>query len=177
MANKHVEYSEAYVLKCRAIWYEYGSPSARVAIAKNIFPPDELGRVVEHGTLRHWITDKDWYIWKDEQDTKLASKIDEELVARKFLLVKEQLGQVREMRNSAFEHLKENGFDPSAAAASAFFKATVEERALVGIDEILEKIPKMGTPEIKQRFRELAERAQATDVIDVAEAEDAEPLD
>lgn len=174
MAN--VSYSNAYIYKCRAIWYEYGSPSARVAIDRNIFPPDEFGRVVEHGTLKHWITDLDWYPWKDEQDAALASKIDDELVARKFMLVKEQLAQSREVRNKAFLHLKETEFDSSAAASGAFFKASEQERNLVGIESFIEKISKMQTPEIKQRFKELAERAQATDVIDVAEV-NAESLD
>lgn len=146
-----------------------GSPSARVAIDRAIFPPDELGRVVEISSLRHWITDKDWYIWKDEQDAALATKIDNELVARKFLLVQEQLGQSREIRNDSFTHIKENGFDSSAAATSAFFKASEQERNLVGVEEFIRKISEMQTPEIKQRFKELAERAQATDIIDVAE--------
>lgn len=156
-----------------------------------IFPPDELGRVVELGTLRHWVSEKDWYIWKDEQDTRLATKIDDELIARKFLLVKEQLAQARELRNQAFLHLKESGFDSAAAANSAFFKAAEQERTLVGIEEVIEKLSKMQTPEIKRRFKELAERAEATEIIDVAEVdatiadlgngyskvEDAEPLD
>lgn len=169
MANKVTEYSEAYILQCRASWYEAGCPSARVAIDKKIFPPDELGRTVQYSTLKHWITEGDWFIWKDEQDTRLATKIDDELVARKFLLVKEQLAQVREVRNQAFLKLKEEGFDSSASAASAFFKATMEERTLVGVEEVIEKLSKMDTPEIKERFRQLAERASATEIIDVAE--------
>lgn len=170
-------YSNAYKYTCRAVWYENGCQSAKVCIDRNMFQPDEHGRVVTLGILRHWITDGDWYIWKDEQDAKLASMIDDKLVARKFLLVTEQLSQNREIRNKAFLHLKDTDFDSSAAANQAFFKAAEQERSLVGIEEMFEKLSKMDTPAIRARLKELAERAEATEVIDVAEVENTEPLD
>lgn len=162
-------YSNAYKYTCRAVWYENGCQSPKVCIDKEMFPPDEHGRVVTHGILKHWVTGDNWYIWKDEQDAALASKIDNELVARKFLLVKEQLSQAREIRNKAFMHLKDTDFDSSAAANQAFFKAAEQERSLVGIEEMFEKLSKMDTPSIRARLKELAERAEATEVIDVTE--------
>lgn len=171
-------YSTAYKYTCRAVWYENGCQSPKVCIDRNMFPPDEHGRVVTHGVLKHWVTEDNWYAWKDEQDTALASKIDNELVARKFLLVKEQLAQARELRNDAFLHLKESGFDTSAAASGVFFKASEQERTLVGIEEVIEKLSKMDTPKIRARMKELAERAEATEVIDVEDTEeDSESLD
>lgn len=167
----YTAYSNAYMYTCRARWYDEGCPSSVLSIDKGIFPPDEQGNTVTLGTLRHWISDEGWYIWKDEQDAALASKIDNELVARKFLLVKEQLSQAREIRNKAFLHLKDTDFDSSAAANQAFFKAAEQERSLVGIEEMFEKLSKMDTPAIRARLKELAERAEATEVIDMVEVE------
>ena len=131
-------------------------------------PTDEQGRTVELNTLKHWLTDDGWYQWKDDIDAALSVKIEDELLARKVMLIKEQLQQNRVIRNTAFEDITEKPFDSSASAVSAFFKASAEERALMQIEKVIEDLAKTETTDLQKQFRELAERAGASEIIEEA---------
>lgn len=170
MANVVTEFSDAYKIQCRAVWYEHGCPSPRKAEENKIFPPDEQGRVVGAAQLRHWIEDLQWYQWKDDMDASLSIRVEDELLARKIMLIKEQLNQVRIVRNTAYDEIVKNGFDTAAAAGNAFFKSLTEERSLLQIEKVIEDLSKSETSELQKQFRELAERAGST-IINAEEEE------
>jgi hypothetical protein len=164
-------------MTCRGIWFEHGSPSPKKCIDNNLLPPDENGNVVPLNSLKHWIAREGWYEWKDSMNAQLAVRVENELLSRKVELIKEQLAEVRVVRQASFEHLTEHPFDSSAAATSAFYKALQEERGLMQIEKVIEDLAKAQSSDLKKQFQELAERAGATDVIEEQEEDSAESLD
>ena len=176
-----MQFSDAYKINCRAIWYANGCPSPQKLIDLNILPLDERGQAPGASSLRHWVEEEGWHQWKDALNAELSMRTEDELLNDKVALIKEQLAQNNEIRNKAFQDIKEKPFDSSAAAVSAFFKASAEERGLMQIQKVIEDLAKLQTPDLQQRFRELAERAGST-IIDVKEEKEekeevAEPLD
>jgi len=164
-------------MTCRAKWYDLGCPSPKKCIEQNLMPEDETGKRVNIHALRHWMVDYQWYMWKDEMDAQLSIKIEDEVLARKVMLVKEQLDQVRVVRQTAFEEVTK-GFDSSSAAVSSFFKSLQEERTLMQIEKVIEDLSKAQTADLQKEFRELAERAGATDgVIEEEQEGNAESID
>lgn len=183
---RNVFHSEAYKIQIRALWYQHGCLPARKAIELNVFPPDEQGNVVSESALGHWIgDDSSWHEWRDVMDAELSVKVENELLRDRMEIIKEQLKQSREIRNEAAEHIINKGFDSSAAAVSAFFKSTAEERGLMQIQKVIEDLSKLETTALQKKFKELAERSEATDdkfsrfrEMDAEVAEEvAEPLD
>lgn len=167
-------YSDAYKIQCRAIWYDNGCPPLKKFHEMKILPPNEHGITVEVNTLKHWMYDEDWWEWKDAQDAELSIRVEDELLNRKVELIKEQLNQVREVRNEAYQSIKKVGFDSSASAVSAFFKASAEERGLMQIEKVIEDLAKLQTNDLQRQFRELAERAGASDIEIVEEEKENE---
>ncbi len=155
----NLTYSDAYKMQCRAAWYANGSPSPKKCMELKIMPADEQGRVVEHGTLKHWFTMEYWYEWKDEQDARLSMKIDDELLAHRMGVVKEQLAQVRVVRNTAYDEIVTKGFDTSASAVKGFFSSMEEERGLMQIEKVIKDLSEKETSDLQREFRELAERS------------------
>lgn len=175
LADKFVPYSDAYQEKCFAAWYSAGCPSIRKFL--EIIPEDELGRKPGLTNLSFWFDEGGWWIRKDELDARASEKLDDELVAQKVMMLKEQAATYRQIRKKAAEHLMENPFDSSAAAVSALVKSSQEERIVRGISKTIERLAELGDEELMKEVRQLAERAGA-DIIDADEApEDAEPLD
>jgi hypothetical protein len=170
-------YSDTYKIRCRAIWYDNGCPSPKKIVEQNLLPPDESGETVGEFTLGHWLKSEGWYEWKGVMDAELSVRVEEKLLDSKIKLIEEQLEQNNKIRNKAFEDIKEKGFDSTASAVSAFFKASAEERGLMQIQKVIEDLSRLQTGDLQQKFRELAERAGAT-VDGIEEKEEvAEPLD
>jgi hypothetical protein len=110
-------------------------------------------------------------------DARVSLKIEDELLARKVILIREQLTQNRIIRTNAFEELASKSFDSSSAAVKAFFEASKEERALMQIEKVIEDLSRAQTPDLQRQFRELAERAGMTEETSTNEIEDSQPLD
>ena len=159
------------------VWYENQCPSIRQYLDAGYFPPDELGRKPSLTTLASWFDERGWWIRKDELDARASLQIDDQLVAQKVMMLKEQAALYRQIRKKAAEHLLENPFDSSAAAVSALVKSSQEERIVRGISRTIERLAELGDDELMKEIKQLAERAGA-DIIDMDEVpEDAEPLD
>jgi prophage DNA circulation protein len=132
-----------------------------------LIPLDERGRQAGATQIRHWI-ESEWHQWRDAMNAELSTKTETELLNRKIEIIKEQLNQTRVVRNQAYAAIKDGKFDTSAAAVSAFFRASQEERGLMQIEKVIEDLAKLQTNDLQTQFRELAERAGAT-VIDAEE--------
>lgn len=180
MPRNYTVFSEAYKIECRAIWYANGCLPANRAIEKNIFPKDEQGNVVNDNALTHWIKEDGWREWKDVMDADLATRTEEAVLETRVKLIQKQLENNVAISDKAFKHIMKEPFDSSAAANMAFFKANAEVRGLMQVQKVIEELTKLETPDIQQRFKELAERAGATIINTTAEdvkEEVAEPLD
>jgi hypothetical protein len=143
-----------------------------------IIPPDESGRIVGVSVLQGWVTQGDWFQWKDIQDAELGTMVESELLNRKIEVIKEQLAQTKVVRDKAYEAIKDGKFDTSASAVAAFFRAGETERGLMQIEKWFEEYSKTQTSDLQKQFRELAERAGATIVDGEEKIEDsAESID
>lgn len=173
MPRSNDRFSDVYKIKIRALWFKHGCLSAREAVELNIFPEDEQGKVVQEGTLRHWIHDE-WVEWKDVMLARVSEESDEKVIQSRVREIERQLNRNIAISDKAFGEIMEKPFDSSAAANQAFFKANYEVRGLMQVQRVIEEMTKMETPDIQQKFRELAERANATatDVIDAEEKEE-----
>ena len=167
------DFSEAYKILCRSIWYDRGCPSSNKLL--EVLPPDELGEVPGLSALRHWMDDGNWHDWREVMDAELSVKAEEKIIQTRIKQIEDQLNKNIAIGDKAFKEIMEKPFDSSAAANQAWFKSTAEARGLMQIQKVIEDMTKLETPDIKQKIKELAERANATAVEEKEEV--AEPLD
>lgn len=175
----NVPYSETYIEECFTAWYSNRCPDITKFVASDKFPKDEHGRQPPRGIVYKWVEERGWFERRDVIDAKAINKIEDELVSLQVNTLRRQAAQAGEIRNRAFEHILENGFDSSASAVSAFKMATETERITLGMSKTLQRLSEMDDDEVMQTVKELAERAGATivDVAPIEQEEDAEPLD
>lgn len=156
------EFSEAYKIKIRAIWYHNDCPSPTKMGNLKIIPPDELGNTVAVGVLQRWVTEGDWFQWKDVMDAELSAQIEKRLITERVRVIKKQLIMVENVIDKAYANIMERGFDSSASAVKALGDFIVEQRGLLQIDKVIEELTDKDTATIQREFRELAERAGLT---------------
>ena len=153
-------YTDAFIEKCFVAWYSAGCPSIRKFA--EMAPQDESGRQPMWRTIHNWIMERGWYERRDVLDAKAANKIDDELVSLKVNMLREQAAAFRAVRQKAFDHIDEQGFDSSASAVAAFIKAAQEERIVLGVSKTIQKLAEMDDEELTQVVKELGERASVT---------------
>jgi hypothetical protein len=146
----------------RGIWYSNGCPSIKKLNEMKLVPADEQGRTANAYQITHWFDDFQWTAWRDVMDAELSVQIEKRLMTERMKLVKEQLEQSGKIRRKAFAEIEEKGFDSSASAVQAFFKAADSERGLMQIDKMIAELAEKDTVDIQKEFRELAERAGLT---------------
>ena len=180
MPKSYYVYSETYKIECRAAWYQHECPSPRRTVELNILPEDEQGKKADETALTRWMKEDSWSQWADGMNADLSVRVEEKLLQNRVALIEEQLEQNKKIRDKAFEEIRENGFDSSAAAVSAFFKSSAEERGLMQVQKVIEDLARLESGDLQKKFRDLARRADATaiegEVIPEKE-EVAEPLD
>lgn len=179
--NSLTAYSESYIEQVFVTWYESGRLPARDLLSLESFPKDEHGRTPVRRVIELWVNERAWRERADVLDARASTQIEDELVALKVAMLRKQASQAAEIREKAFDHIIEEGFDSSASAVSAFKLATEIERSTLGISKIIQKLAEMDDEEVMQTVKELAERAGST-VLDVDETPesqegDAEPSD
>jgi hypothetical protein len=105
-----------------------------------------------------------WIERADALNALAIQKVDNQLVNQKAEMLKRQADQALQIANVARDHLLEHGFDTSASAVSALFKATEEERTVRGISEFLVKISQMPDEDLMKEAAKLLKRS--SDAID-----------
>jgi hypothetical protein len=178
--ERTVPYDEQYISEMFTFWYNSGRIAPPSLIKLENCPKDQFGRIPVRRVIEAWIRERGWRERADVLDAKAETKIDDDLVALKVSKLRKQAAQASEVREMAFDYILENGFDSAASAISGFFKASELERLTIGLSKTIERLAQMDDDEVLQTVKELAERAGATNIIDVAEVpeeEDAEPLD
>lgn len=102
--------------------------------------------------------------------------MEDELVKQQVLMWKEQASRARAIAESAFDYLKETGFDSSASAVSGLKWAQEEERKTRGAEAFITSVKDASTDQLLQTIRQLAERhasvvEDSSEVIEAVETE------
>lgn len=174
MGKVAVTYSDDYAERLFQVWYQMGSPKPtafyKFLTENEKDSKDEYGRIPSLATLEGWIYDKLWMARKDLLDAKVATKIDDDLVALKVNMLREQAAAFRAIRQKAAAFLLENDFDSSASAVQALVKGSQEERIAYGLSKTIQKMSAMDDDELIKTVRELA--AKTGEVLDAADVEE-----
>lgn len=150
-------YSDEYRRKCFDTWVLAGRPSAPKLV--ELIPANEMGDKPSHQTILKWIEDEGWYEHADLIQTSAVEIADQDLIQSKAEMLKAQFRDAVAIAKKAKAALVEKGFDTSAAAVNAYFKAVEEQRKVAGISEFMEKVGNMTDEqieaEIAQRLSEM----------------------
>ena len=172
LANRTLAYTEDYKNKCFIEWYTNKRP-ASPAKTREIIPVDEKGRKPNYPMISRWMKELEWNEKADEMDAKAMILVEDILVNQKADMLKRQAIDAFALANAAREYLLTDGFDSSASAVNAYFKATEEERVTRGIGEFIKKVSAMSNSDLEQEIIRLTRRAEDSgQVILDAEIED-----
>jgi hypothetical protein len=177
--GQHV-FSHAYKEQVYAVWYSQGRPSANRLHA--LIQPDEGGDVPEPNTIVKWRTLEGWDDRADTTDIKISEKTDRQLVVMRMNMMRRHAEKAENIQQKAYEQIMDAGFDSSASAVSALFKAFDEEKKSRGMETALIKVFDMSDTELDKAMTRLMvkvsgieseeESAEDGDVIDaVSETE------
>ena len=151
------EFTDDYIERCFEVWYSMNQPT-NMQILQDAIPETPEGRKPGIQMLRQL---RDTYGWNERADVlnaKAIEVVEHQLIDQKASMLKRQAEQALQIANLARDHLVENGFDTSASAVSALFKATEEERVVRGVSEMMIKISKMSPEELMQEAAKLLKR-------------------
>lgn len=166
MAPRNKAFGKEYIEKCFLAWMAAGAPD-RIGANLDVFPLDESGRRPGIATLSDWSVKYDWRGRADLINAKAIEKVNAELVDDKATLLRQQYEDSKTVLKKALEYIVTDGFDSSASAVSAVFKANEEMRRAIGISEIIEKMSKMSNEELEREILDKIRRAsEAGQIID-----------
>lgn len=163
-----INFSEDYKERCYNAWYISELPPFPGEILK-VVPSDERGRKPNIRTLARWVADGCWIDRRNEMNARALEKVRDNLIIDKAELFKLQYQSAISIAEKAKENILEKGFDNSNSAVNAYFKATEEQRMVIGISDFFEKVNKMSKEELEKAIADLSE---SDEIID-AETEDA----
>jgi hypothetical protein len=157
-------YSDDYKEKCFQTWYASGRPTS-AARTLDILPEDEFGRKPVRSLVEVWRKDLMWDARADDLDSKAIAIAEDALIMQKAEMLKRQAERAGKLAEKAFDELVTEGFDSSAAAVNAYFRATEEERMTRGISDMIVKMSKMNDADLADTVLDLLRRANENDQI------------
>lgn len=167
--EKVAQFSDDYIRIAFQFWYSNGCLSPKDVLKLDGFPTDELGRKPSDQTIRKWRDERDWKIRADELNAKAHLLADNDLVSAKARMLKKQADNAVKIQEKALDAMLTDGFDSSAAAVNAYFRATEEQRKAQGIGDLIERLSEMSDEKLQEKILQLSSRASGGDgVIDVA---------
>lgn len=150
-----------------------GSPSIRNKKDAEIFL-EENGRRPSWRAIQVWMKSYDWYGRADIINAQAIQVANEQIVIDKAGLLRKQYLNAAMVADRAIEYLVSGTFDSSASAVSAIRWASEEQRRVIGISEVIEKMAKMSDTELQREILDRIRRAtEAGQIID-GELEDSE---
>lgn len=170
-------FSDSYKKQCFDAWYLAGRPS-EISRIRSMLPPNEYGDVPSLSALNRWRSEMAWEMYADDLDSRAIQISDNNLIATKVAMLKQHQEDAATIAKKALETIKSDGFDSSASAVTAYFRATEEQRKTAGFSDLLERLDKMTNNDVEAEIRALLSRASANDqivdagVVDIAESED-----
>ena len=164
-----IAYTEDYKNSCKIAWYNASRPtSAKDWMA--VTPEDVHGRKPDIVMLRRWKLDMMWDFWADEMDSRAMQKVENSIVARRAAMFEKHARAASEWQEAAWKHIQEEGFDSSASAVQAYFKAVESERVSLGVSKLMVQMAEMDDGQLKEEFIKLVNRGSENDqIIDVDE--------
>lgn len=176
MDKMFVPYSEAYKEACFQAWYLAGRPRSLSKIIE-LMPSDDKGRRPGTQVVRSWRSEMGWDVRADELDAKATLIANDNLVATRVQMLKEQASKAKELQEMGLEHLREYGFDSASSAVSAVIKGAELERVSKGITEQIMALLQMNDKRLTETTMGLLERLNVPatgEIIDVGEVDDEE---
>lgn len=159
---ERVEYGIDYMETAFGIWITSNKPSME-ALVTLIPEHPELNRKPSAGTLKYWKTNGRWQERADDIDAKIQENTDRHLVQVRMEMMERHARMSAEIADRAFEHLMgEDGFDSSASAVNALFKALETEKASRGLAGALTKVFALSDDDLKKEMDKLL--SKVTDV-------------
>ena len=150
-------FSDAYLENCFVVWFSMGQQS-NLELIHEAIPEAPNGEKPSKTTL---VRIRDTYGWRERADalTALATqKNDALLVNNKAEMLRELAQEAKEIREKAKAQMMQDGFDTSASAVNAYFKASEQEMTVRGVSEMVIKISKMSNEELESRRIKLLRR-------------------
>ena len=162
-------YTEDYKNSCKIAWYNASRPrSTKDWLA--VTPKDVHGRKPSIIILRNWKSEMMWDFWADDMDSRAMQKVENTIVARRAAMFEKHAKAASDWQEAAWKHIQAEGFDSSASAVQAFFKAVETERTSLGISELMIKMAQMDTGQLQEEFIKLVNRgSENNQIIDVDE--------
>lgn len=167
LAPKLVPFDEDYKEKCFQAWFLAGCPGAPSTIG--VVPDAPDGRRPSVATITNWMEAYSWKLRAADLNAQALAKTNEALVNTKADLLKQQFENAVALAKKAFEQMLEKGFDNSNAAVQAYFRATSEQRTVMGLSELLQRVGNMTDDELQKKIAEMAERVGIEDLTPVEE--------
>lgn len=162
-------YTEDYKTACRLGWYEAGRPTLKADWIEAT-PVDVHGRKPSINVLRKWKSEMKWDWWAEDMDSRAMTLVEDTIVARRAKMFEKHAEAAARWQEAAWKHIEEKGFDTSASAVQAYFKAVEAERTSLGISQLLVKMEDMDDNQLKEEFIRLVNRGSENDqIIDVDE--------
>lgn len=172
-------YDQNYRRKCFDAWYLAGRPNAPAKI-KEVIPANEYGNKPSTAQLNRWIIEGMWDAWADDLDARADQQLDENLINKKAEMLRQHQEDAKLIAQEAKNFLLSKdagGFDSSASAVQAYFKATEEERKTAGFSDLLEKLDKLSNNDVERMIIEKFNRIKENDQIIDQELEDIPQLE
>jgi hypothetical protein len=162
-------YTEDYKTSCKIAWYNAGRPKSKKDWM-DATPEDVHGRKPNPVILRNWKSEMMWDFWADDMDSRAMQKVEVSIVARRAKMFEKHADAAAKWQDAAWKHIQEEGFDSSASAVQAYFKAVEAERTSLGISQLMVKMENMDDSQLKEEFIRLINRGSENDqIIDVDE--------
>jgi len=152
------EYSPLYVESVFAVWQMNNKPN--MGVLYTMIDPDEEGNKPEPSTLSAW---KSRYAWESRDlaiQAEVQQKTDRELVNIRMKMMKRHAERAQQIGEMAFEYLRDTGFDSSASAVSAAFKAFEEEKKSTGMEVALTQVFSMSDDDLQKTMNRLLARTK-----------------
>ena len=173
LAPRNQAFSQEFRERCFLAWMAAGCPFQ----IKNVPFPEENGRRPSTHTVHQWMDFYDWQGRADEINARAVEVANTQIVMSKADILRKQFEDSVQIADRAKEYLldSEAGFDSSASAVSAYYKATEEIRRSVGISELIERLSRMSDAEVEKEIMDRIRRAaNANQFIEGEEVEDSE---
>jgi hypothetical protein len=165
------EYPDGYKNECFTAWYAAGHPSLTVDNIEKIIPKHNGHRPTDI-TIREWAHDFQWREQANEMDKKALAIVQEDLIAKKVEVLRQQFEDAQKLKKVALDFLvTPKGFDSSASAVQAYFKAAEQERNSIGLAEALAELSKLTKQQLNKRLEDLLSRVNAEDaeIVEITE--------
>lgn len=167
LAPKMTPFDDDYKEKCFHAWFLAGCPGAPATLG--VIPDSPDGRRPSVATITNWMEAYQWRLRAADLNAQALAKTNEELVSTKAELLKLQFENAVALTRKALEQMLEHGFDNSNAAVQAYFRGTAEQRTVMGMSELMQRIGNMTDDELQKQIAAYAERVGLDDLTPVEE--------